>query len=65
VGNLLPAKGHQHLVEAATFLLHEFPDARIVIVGRSDANEPPVRERIASLGLEQHVLLAASAATFR
>jgi glycosyltransferase involved in cell wall biosynthesis len=58
VGNLVPAKGHEQLVEATPYLLKHFPDARVAIVGRPGHNETIVRGRIASLGLEQRVLLA-------
>jgi glycosyltransferase involved in cell wall biosynthesis len=58
VGNLVPAKGHEQLVEATEQLLVRFPEARVVIVGRAGHNETTVRDRITALGLKERVLLA-------
>jgi len=58
VGNLLPAKGHEVLVEATPGLLARFPGARVAIVGRGGHNEPLVCARIAALDLGGRVLLA-------
>jgi glycosyltransferase involved in cell wall biosynthesis/O-antigen ligase len=57
VGNLLPGKGHQYLVEAVPHILTEYAGAHVAIVGRAGSNEPLVRDRIAWLGLTRQVRL--------
>src|SRR5205807_144281 len=62
VGNLSSVKGHEHLVEAAARVAGELSGLRVVILGREGDNAAVVRHRIASLGLEDHVLLAGETA---
>ncbi len=57
VGNLLPPKGHVHLVEAAAHLLPAHPGLRVAIVGRPDRAAPAVHAAIANCGMEGHVTL--------
>jgi glycosyltransferase involved in cell wall biosynthesis len=57
VGNLLPSKGHVHLIEAARLLATCFPGLRVAIVGRPEEAEPMVRAAIAENGLEGRVTL--------
>ena len=57
VAALVPDKGLQHLVDAASLVIHDVPDARFVIVGDGelrDSLERHIRER----RLERHVFLA-------
>ncbi len=58
VANLFPYKGHMDLVDAARTVVGEFPSARFLLVGRDSGAMDAVRDRIAALGLERHVLLA-------
>lgn len=58
VGNVLPAKGHDVLVEAAAILEPRFPGLRVAIVGRLDHGRGPVEQRIEELGQGERVTLA-------
>jgi len=58
VGNLLPAKGHVHLIEAARVLAPRFPGLRVAIIGRPEEAAPAVRAAIVESGLDGRVLLA-------
>lgn len=60
VGNvaaLAPHKGQKHLVAAMALVVPKMPDARLLIVGEGELEEP-LRQQIGSLGLDRHVLLA-------
>ena len=60
VGNvaaLVPHKGQRHLVEAATLVLPQVPDARFVIAGEGELR-PALERQIKEHHLEKHVLLA-------
>lgn len=60
VGNvaaLVPHKGQRHLIEAATLVLRQVPDARFVIAGEGELREP-LERAIKENRLEKHVLLA-------
>jgi glycosyltransferase involved in cell wall biosynthesis len=60
VGNvaaLVPHKGQRYLVEAASSLLRDQPDARIVIAGEGELR-PALEQQIHHHHLEKHVILA-------
>ncbi|MDQ3346512.1 MAG: glycosyltransferase [Acidobacteriota bacterium] len=60
VGNvaaLVPHKGQRHLIEAATLVLPQVPDARFVIAGEGELR-PAIERQIREHRLEKHVLLA-------
>jgi len=57
VGNVLPSKGHTHLVAAAGLLAPSLPGLRVAIVGRLEEAAPAVRAAIAAHGLERYVAL--------
>jgi glycosyltransferase involved in cell wall biosynthesis len=62
VGNiaaLLPHNGHLHLIESASRVVREVPDARFVIVGDGDLR-PAIERQIRDRRLEKHVVLAGS-----
>ena len=56
VGRMTQVKGVQTLVEAMPEVVARSPNARLVILGRGEL-EDPVRRRVAELGLERNVLL--------
>jgi glycogen(starch) synthase len=56
VGRMTQVKGVQPLVEAMPEVVARVPNARLVILGRGELEEP-VRRRVAELGLERNVLL--------
>jgi glycosyltransferase involved in cell wall biosynthesis len=58
VANFHAYKGHEDLVEAAESVCRKIPDALFLLVGRDAGAMPAVRDRIAALGLEKHVILA-------
>ena len=58
VANLFSYKGHRDLVEAARIVVEAFPAARFLLVGADRGEMGPLRSRIVSHGLEEHVLLA-------
>jgi L-malate glycosyltransferase len=60
VGNvaaLVPHKGQRHLVEAASLVVRQVPDARFVIAGEGELR-PALERQIKDHRLEKHVLLA-------
>src|SRR3954467_15792565 len=60
VGNvaaLVPHKGQRHLIEAATLVIPQVPDARFVIAGEGELR-PALERQIHEHRLEKHVLLA-------
>jgi glycosyltransferase involved in cell wall biosynthesis len=57
VGALAAHKGHQDLIEAATLVLRDVPDARFVIVGDGE-QRPTLEKQIRDHHLERHVFLA-------
>jgi glycosyltransferase involved in cell wall biosynthesis len=57
VANFYGYKGHEDLVDAAEEVAREFPDVLFLMVGRDAGAMPAVRDRIAKLGLEKHMLL--------
>lgn len=56
VAALAPHKGQKHLVAAATTIVRQLPDARVLIVGEGELREP-LQHQISSLGLDRHVTL--------
>jgi len=59
VGNvaaLVPHKGQRHLVGAASRVVRQLPDVRVLIVGEGELRQP-LEKQIRALGLERHVLL--------
>ena len=56
VGRMTQVKGVQALVEAMPEVVARYPNARLVILGRGEL-EQPVRQRVSELGLERNVLL--------
>jgi glycosyltransferase involved in cell wall biosynthesis len=60
VGNvaaLVPHKGQKHLIEAASLVVRQVPDARFVIAGEGELRES-LEHQIRHLALEKHVILA-------
>ena len=60
VGNvaaLVPQRGHHHLIDAATLVVRDVPDARFVIVGDGELREALERQ-IKDKHLERHIFLA-------
>jgi glycosyltransferase involved in cell wall biosynthesis len=60
VGNvaaLVPHKGQHHLIDAATLVVREVPDARFIIVGDGELRES-LEKQIRERHLERHVMLA-------
>ena len=60
VGNvaaLVPHKGQRHLIEAATLVLRQVPDARFVIAGEGELRDS-LERMIKENRLEKHVVLA-------
>src|SRR3990170_4798826 len=57
VASLVPHKGQRHLIEAATLVLPQVPDARFVIAGEGELR-PTLERQIREHRLEKHVLLA-------
>lgn len=58
VGRLEKYKGHQRAVDALPYVLQTRPDVRLWIAG-SGPYEEALREKIAALGLQDHVKIAA------
>lgn len=56
VGRLSPQKGQVHLVRAFARIIEQCPEARLVIFGQGEL-EQPLRAQIKSLGLEDRVHL--------
>ena len=57
VAALVPHKGHHHLIDAATLVVREVPDARFVIVGDGELREA-LEKHVRDKHLERHVFLA-------
>jgi glycosyltransferase involved in cell wall biosynthesis len=60
VGNvaaLVPHKGQRYLIEAASLVLRELPDARFVILGEGELR-PQLEHQIHERCLDKHVILA-------
>ena len=60
VGNvaaLVPHKGQRYLLEAASFVLRDVPDARFVILGEGELR-PQLEHQIHERRLDKHVILA-------
>jgi glycosyltransferase involved in cell wall biosynthesis len=57
VANFRAEKGHRHLVTAATHVIREIPDARLVLVGQGPL-EADVRRQVRNLGLDGSVIFA-------
>ena len=57
VAALIPHKGHQYLIAAASIVVREVPDARFVIVGDGETRRV-LEHQIRHLHLERHVFLA-------
>jgi glycosyltransferase involved in cell wall biosynthesis len=60
VGNvaaLVPHKGQRHLIEAASLVVRQVPDARFVIAGEGELR-PALERQIRDYRLEKHVILA-------
>ena len=62
VANFYGYKGHEDLIEAAGLVAREIPDVRFLLVGHDAGAMAEVRNQIARLGLEMHVILAGSRA---
>ena len=56
VGALVPHKGQRYLVEAASLVLREVPDARFVVLGEGELRAALERQ-VAEAHLEKHVFL--------
>jgi glycosyltransferase involved in cell wall biosynthesis len=57
VAALVAHKGHHHLIDAATLVVREVPDARFVIVGDGELREA-LEKHVRDKHLERHVFLA-------
>jgi glycosyltransferase involved in cell wall biosynthesis len=57
VASLVPHKGLQHLVDAASVVVRDVPDARFVIIGDGELRAT-LEQQIRHLHLERHVFLA-------
>jgi glycosyltransferase involved in cell wall biosynthesis len=57
VANFRRDKGHRYLIEAATHVVREVPDARLVLVGQGPL-EGQIRRQVRELGLERSVVFA-------
>ena len=55
-GALAAEKGQRHLIDAASLVVREVPDARFVILGEGDLR-PSLERQIRELHLDKHVLL--------
>ena len=57
VAALVAHKGHHHLIDAATLVVRDVPDARFVIVGDGELREA-LEKHVRDTHLERHVFLA-------
>jgi len=57
IGALVPHKGQRYLIEAATMVVREVPDARFLILGEGEL-KAALEKQIAEAALNKHVLLA-------
>ena len=60
VAHLRGEKAHRCLIDAAPAIFASFPSARLLLVGREDAEAPEIRRRIESMGLTGRVILTGS-----
>ncbi len=51
VGQILPEKGHDELLQAAAVLRDEFPDVHFLIVGNENAYTRELKRRVQAMGL--------------
>lgn len=56
VGALVPHKGQRYLIDAASIVIQQVPDARFVILGEGELRQP-FEHTIRRYGLEKHVLM--------
>ena len=56
VGALVAHKGQRHLIDAASIVLRDVPDARVVILGEGELRAA-LEHQVKQLHLEKHVLL--------
>jgi L-malate glycosyltransferase len=56
IGALVEHKGHRHLIEAASIVVRDVPDARFVILGEGELR-PVLEQQVKHLHLEKHVFL--------
>lgn len=57
VGRLEPAKGHDDLLKAFSYVVREFPDAKLIIVGTGHLYDV-LQKRISILGIDGKAILA-------
>jgi glycosyltransferase involved in cell wall biosynthesis len=57
IAQLIPRKGHRHLLQAAPQILARHPEVRFVFLGQGPL-EDEIRVQVKDAGLESHVLLA-------
>jgi len=57
IGALVPHKGQRHLIDAATMVVREVPDARFLILGEGEL-KASLEKQITEAALNKHVLLA-------
>jgi glycosyltransferase involved in cell wall biosynthesis len=63
IAHFSPVKGHMSVVEAWPLVLEQYPDARLLLVGKPITDEGPiyfqqVQERVKALGIEKTVIFA-------
>jgi glycosyltransferase involved in cell wall biosynthesis len=56
IGALVPHKGQRYLVDAASLVVPQVPDARFLILGEGELR-PMLEQQVRRYGLEKHVLL--------
>lgn len=54
VANLYPVKGQSYLIQAMKEVVSEYPEARLLIVGRGEM-EHRLKQQVRQLGLEKHI----------
>ncbi len=55
VGRLSPVKGHIYFIEAAKFMLEQFPEAKFLIAGQdAQISKSFLKEKVKSLGMERN-----------
>jgi len=54
---LIPRKGHRFLIDALSRLINEFPELRLLLLGKGP-EEGRIREQVSRLGLEDCVIFA-------
>lgn len=55
VARLVPARGHELLIDGFRLLLRELPDARLLLVGKGESR-PALERRVKELGLSDRIL---------